>query len=101
MVNKSVELIVRPEAEEDVREAYQYYEECSEGLGSDFLLSVDAVLSLIQRNPEIFQKVHKDVRRGLLQRFPYGVFYLTEKGKIVVIGVMHCKRAPETWQNRE
>ena len=101
MINKSVELIIRPEAEEDMREAFQYYEECSEGLCSDFLLSVDAVLSLIQRNPEIFQKVYKDVRRGLLQRFPYGVFYLAEKEKIVVIGVMHCKRAPETWQNKE
>ena len=47
MVNKSVELIVRPEAEEDIREAYRYYEEYSEGLGSDFLLSVDAGQSAV------------------------------------------------------
>ena len=92
--------MVRPEAEEDIKEAFQYYEECSEGLGSDFLLSVDAIFSLIQRNPEICQKVHKDIRRGLLQRFPYGVFYLAEKERIVVIGVMHCKRTPKRWQER-
>jgi len=38
----------------------------------------------------------KDIRRGLLQRVPYGVFYLAEKEKIVGIGLIHCKRTPET-----
>lgn len=99
-MNKSVGLIVRPEAEEDIQAAFQYYEVCSKGLGSDFILSVDAILSLIQRNPEIFPKIYKDIHRGLLQRFPYGVFYLAEKERIVVIGAMHCKRAPKTWQER-
>ena len=51
MVNKSVELIIRPEAEEDIKGAFQFYEDCSKGLGSDFLLSIDAMLSRIQRNP--------------------------------------------------
>lgn len=40
MVNKAYSLIVRPEAEQDIKEAFQYYEECSEGLGFDFLISV-------------------------------------------------------------
>ena len=100
MTNKSLELLVRPEAEGDIKEAYQYYEECSEGLVSDLLLSVDAILLLIQRNPKIFQKVYKNIQRGLLQRFPHGVFYLVEKERIVVIGVTHCKRAPKTWRER-
>ncbi len=99
-MNKAVKLIVRPEAETDIKEAYQYYEECSEGLGADFLLSVDAILSLVKRNPAIFQKIYKDIRRGLLQRFPFGVYYLSEKERIVVIGVLHCKRAPQRWQER-
>ncbi len=60
MVNKSLNLVVRREAEEDIQESFQYYEVCSKGLGSDFILSVDAILSLIQRNPEIFPKIYKD-----------------------------------------
>ena len=63
-MNESREIVVRPEAEEDIRDAYHYYEECSKGLGSDFLLSVDAILSRIKRNPEMFQKTYKDIRRG-------------------------------------
>lgn len=92
MVHRSLEIIVRPEAEEDIREAYQYYEECSVGLGADFLISVDAILSRIHRHPGLFQKIHKNLRRGLLERFPYGVFYLAEKDRLVVIAVLDCRR---------
>jgi toxin ParE1/3/4 len=100
MANSAIEIIVRKEAEEDIREAYQYYNECSEGLGSDFLLSIDAILSLIQRNPEIFQKVYKQIRRGLIERFPYGVFYLTDEDRIIVLSVTHCRCDPRIWQTR-
>ena len=100
MAHRSFEIIVRPEAEKDIKEAYQYYEECSVGLGADFLLSVDAILSRIQRNPELFQKIYKDLRRGLLERFPYGVFYLVEKDSIVVIAVLDCRRNPKIWKDR-
>lgn len=46
------ELVVRPEAEAEVREAFEWYEERVSGLGSDFLLSVDAALHAILRNPQ-------------------------------------------------
>lgn len=46
-------LIIRPEAESDLAEAYRWYEAQVPGLGSDFLLSVDAALSSIRRNPEL------------------------------------------------
>lgn len=80
------------EAEHDVRQTYYYYEECSKGLGDEFVRSLDATFSLIQRNPEIFQIIYKNVRRGLIRRFPYGIFYIVEEKRIVVIAVMHLKR---------
>ncbi|MBN2534761.1 MAG: hypothetical protein JXB88_17885 [Spirochaetales bacterium] len=67
-------IIIRLEAEVDIRDTYYYYEECSRGLGTDFLLSLDALFSLIKRNSEIYQKVYKNIHRGLIQRFPYGVY---------------------------
>jgi hypothetical protein len=57
-------LIIRPVAERDLAEAYGWYEAQVPGLGSDFLLSIDAVLSSIQRTPEMYPIVHKNVRRG-------------------------------------
>jgi len=93
-------LIIRPEAESDLAEAYRWYEAQVPGLGSDFLLSVDAALSSIRRNSELYPVVYKNVRRSLIRRFPFGVYYIIEKERIVVLAVMHAKRDPGTWQDR-
>lgn len=43
-------LIVRPEAEAEMADAYDWYEDRVPGLGSGFLLCVDAVFSAILRS---------------------------------------------------
>jgi plasmid stabilization system protein ParE len=94
-------LIVRPEAEVDLTEAYQWYEQHVRGLGSQFLLCVDAVMAAIERNPRLFPVVHKDIiRRALTRRFPYGVFFIEGERSISVIGVVHAKQNPRVWQDR-
>jgi len=47
-------LRLRPEAEEDVRQAYAWYEEQRAGLGEDFLLCVEAGLATISVNRQPF-----------------------------------------------
>jgi plasmid stabilization system protein ParE len=64
-------LIIRPEAETDLAEAFAWYEERVPGLGSDFLLSVDAALASVQRNPEMYP-VYVQERSTL----PYSVLSL-------------------------
>jgi toxin ParE1/3/4 len=93
-------LIIRPDAERDLAEAYSWYEAQVPGLGSDFLLSIDAALSSIQRTPEMYPIVYKNVRRALVRRFPYGMFYVVEEVRIVVLGILHARRDPKTWQDR-
>lgn len=94
-------LIIRPEAEVDLTEAYQWYEQRVHGLGAQFLLCVDAAMASIERNPQLFPVVHRGkVRRALTRRFPYGVFFIEGERNISVIGVAHAKRSPRVWQNR-
>jgi len=50
-------LIVRAEAEADLAEAYQWYEQRIRGLGPQFLLCVDAVMASIERNPQLFKNL--------------------------------------------
>ena len=78
-------VVIRPQAEAEIAEAYDYYEAVSEGLGAAFLLAVEACLNGIERSPEMYAVIYKDIRRGLLRRFPYGIFYLIEQGEIVVL----------------
>ena len=55
-------LILRPEAEADIEEAYRWYEQQSRGLGAEFLRAVDACLALITRQPELYPEKYKRAR---------------------------------------
>ncbi len=93
-------LIVRPEAEDEMADAFDWYEECVPGLGSDFLLCVDAVFNTIVRNPLQFPRIHRIARRALTRRFPYEVFFVEDDERVVILSVFHAKRNPKRWQER-
>jgi len=90
----SLPLIVREAAQEDIREAVDWYERQSPGLGADFLRCLDACLSLISRHPEIFPEVYRKSRMALLRRFPYLVIYRPTPEFISVVAVVHGSRHP-------
>jgi plasmid stabilization system protein ParE len=91
------ELIVRPEAERDLRAAHDWYDEQVRGLGEEFLRSIDAVFASMRRHPEAFPIMHEDVRRALVRRFPYAVFYVVENDRIAVLAVLHMRQDPSDW----
>ena len=88
-------LIIRPEARVDLLDAFRWYQEQREGLGFDFKLCVDEVISIIQRNPLIHKIVFQNVRRAVTKRFPFGVFYIVEYHSDIVLAVMHARRDPK------
>lgn len=88
------QIIIRPEAENDLSEAFLWYEDRRTGLGYDFLLQIDAGLKFIEINPDIYSAVYKNTRKHFIKRFPYKIIYLTEKEKIIVLAVMHSRRNP-------
>ena len=88
------------EAEQDAKKGAAWYEGESKGLGSAFLEIMDRTLATVVENPHLFPVVHRDVRRALLKRFPYGVFFRIKPDRIRVIAVTHLARNPSTWQKR-
>lgn len=93
-------LTVRKEAELDISENFNFYEEHRLGLGHDFLLCVDAAISKIERNPLLYKKIHKDLRRIAIERFPYRIFYLVQSQHIVITAVFHVRKDPVSWEHR-
>lgn len=92
--------IVRSPAEADLAEAFEWYEQRSRGLGLEFLRAVDVTFATIARTPQLFPRVHQEIRRARLRRFPYGVFFLEQAGTISVLAVMHAHRDPRRWLSR-
>lgn len=96
----SYSLEITAAAEADLREAIAWYEQARKGLGDDFLLCVDEALARILRYPLSCQPVKGDVRRLLIHRFPYGIFFRIRDNRISVTAVFHSRRQPKIWQSR-
>lgn len=93
-------LIITPDAEADLAEAKGWYEQKRVGLGQEFLLCVEAALNSISRMPEAATEVCPGVRRVIVRRFPYGVFYRLDSDQIAILAIYHSKRNPRGWQER-
>ena len=94
------DLVIAPEAEQDVDRAYGWYEQQRVGLGEDFLTSLGACLRGICRNPEIHAQVFGNYRRTFLRRFPYAVFYSFNDNTVTAYCVFHTSQDPQKWQRR-
>ena len=94
------DLIVRPSAEEDVRDAAFWYESKREGLGAEFTLEVDSLYERIAENPQQFPEVGEGARRALLRRFPYAVYFVIADDAPIILAILHQHRKPEAWCQR-
>jgi len=89
-----------PEAEEELRAAIDYYEDREAGLGYDFSLEVFTAIQNIITQPNAWPVMEDDVRRCLVNRFPFGVLYSLEPTTVFVVAVMHQRRRPDYWRSR-
>ncbi|OCQ88838.1 recombinase [Nostoc sp. MBR 210] len=93
-------LVFRLEVREELDEAYSWYENQQAGLGDEFLECVDDLLNRICQMPESYAVVYNDIRRAILQRFLYAIYYRIVSSRIIVIAIFHGRRNPTIWQKR-
>jgi len=89
------QVIVKSGAEFDLLEITKWYESKSEGLGKRFLLDFESKLSIIQKNPYLYQIKYKAVRLGFLKSFPVAVHFTIEEDTIFVHAVLGTYRDPK------
>ena len=94
-------LELKPLAEIDVAEAAIWYNIQREGLGEEFLLALEAKFNEIQRNPYQFKIIYKNVRRAFPNRFPYGIFFISEESIIYVLAITHTSRNPKSGKRED
>ena len=85
-------VIIRPNAEADLREAWAWYESQRAGLGDELLVEIRAAIRLLETDPERRPFYYRDFRRLLARRFPYKLFYRVENGRVIVFRILHAKR---------
>jgi plasmid stabilization system protein ParE len=98
----SLNLIVRPEAEEDILKAALWYESREPGLGLEVTAEIRAALNRVAQSPLAYLRLRRQphVRRTLVRRFPYRAFYIVREDAIVVFAVIHAARHERHWRQR-
>ncbi len=84
-------------AVQEIGEAQAWYELRSHGLGEEFIAALELQLRRLEQAPLIYAEVIPNVRRTLLPRFPYGLFYVVRGNLIHILAVQHNARNPRRW----
>ena len=96
-----MKLMVRflPEALEDLLETQRWYASREAHLGQAFAEAIATAVERIAQDPATFPCVHGPVRRLVVRRFPYAV-YFREVGDELVVLAIHGRQDPRRWHER-
>jgi toxin ParE1/3/4 len=89
-------VVYRQVARREIVNVARTYEGQRQGLGGLFLDEIGRIEAHISDGPRLYQIVVGGVRRAVLRRFPFGLFYLDEDQRIVVLACLDLRRDPET-----
>jgi plasmid stabilization system protein ParE len=90
-----------PAIAEELRDIVDYYNHCSDGLGVDFLTDFEQQIFRIVSNPERWVFVESDIRRALMRRFPYSIYFrVVSEQTLRVLIVKHQRRHPDYGEDR-
>jgi plasmid stabilization system protein ParE len=96
---------VLDEADAEIVEAIQWYDDRRPGLGDEFRKRIATALSQLADNPRRFSrletvKLPDEIRRVMLDRFPYLLIYKVFAEEVLVIACTHAHRDPCYWVER-
>ena len=96
-------VLLTDDAENDIDCSFMWYEIQKPNLGYDFINSIDRSLKTISQNPHTYPAVHKNVRRCVIKKFPFCIYYIAEdeSKEVRVIAVFHNSRNPLVWKKRK
>ncbi|MFZ4800837.1 MAG: type II toxin-antitoxin system RelE/ParE family toxin [Chlorobium sp.] len=93
-------IIFIPDAQDDMINAFDWYELQQAGLGNKFLFDIEYCLQRISFSPNMYLVVYKQYHRAVVKKFPYAVLYNNQHQTIVVYGVFHTSQHPDKWLSR-
>ena len=91
-----------PAIEAELRAIQNYYEERSSGLGEQFIDEFERQVLQLAARPERWMVIAGDLRRCLMRRFPYIIYFRwVDSERIRITVVKHQRRHPEHGRERK
>jgi plasmid stabilization system protein ParE len=88
-----------PRAEEEARAAFLWYLERSEGAAAAFEREIERAIERISEAPTSYPVIEDELRRYVLDRFPYALLYVIGPDRVRVVAVAHQHRRPGYWRD--
>lgn len=96
----SLPVVLRDEAQAEFDESFDWYDARRIGLGAEFVAEVQRVFDRVVANPLLHPVALADVRKAVVRRFPFVVYYRPHADRVEVLAVFHTSRDPQDWQRR-
>jgi plasmid stabilization system protein ParE len=84
---------ISSEANQDIQNAVDYYDNAQTGLGNDFLKDLESQIEILKINPH-FQLRYDNIRCLPLSRFPYLIHFSVESEAVLIWAIFHMSRNP-------
>lgn len=91
------EVELDPGAERDLIDAFDWYEQQSDGLGTEFLRQVTVQRDRLARNPLVHAIDYANIRRAFVGRFPYALHFEIEEHTVRILACLHFRQSPARW----
>lgn len=95
-----MKLEFHPEAEVELIEAAAHFELQVPGLGERFEAEVRRAMEILLEHPEIGAPADPGLRRLVLNRFPFTLYYSATPDVLRIEVVAHQNRRPGYWRTR-
>ena len=95
-----MKLEFHPEAAMELIEAAAHYELQVPGLGERFEAEVRHATDVLLEHPDIGSPANADLRRFVLYRFPFTLYYSATSDVLRIEVVAHQSRRPGYWRSR-
>ena len=93
-------LKLHPKAEEDLKNALNYYYSIDHKLETVFINLLDSTFNKIIKFPKIYPYETPTAQKYVMNKFPYIILYEQYKDIIMILAIFHTKRDPKNLKDR-
>lgn len=88
-------------AKKEIEDSFFYYKLISPTLSEQFRAEIRGKFEIILSNPFLYQVVSENIRKVVLDKFPYSILYSFDENEIKILALAHFKRKPKYWKSRK
>jgi hypothetical protein len=95
-----MEIVLLLATDQDLQAAFEWVAPPERGGGEEFIFDVDWILDQLRQFLGSGKVYRERYRRLLIPKYPFGVFYVVETGRIVIHAIMDLRQDPKSIERR-